>query len=163
MIFREKNIGVCNDDIDIDNLKYFKEEELIRHFKLQDEKPDMKQIYDISINSDIIDFKLIKTNREVSNEGKKLLGYKLITEILLNFKITYIIDNPQENICTTTFKILKSITIILPKEIESRNIGDMFKMKRVNVIPHIQHYNARQLDKRNFNISTLILLDVKLC
>lgn len=163
MKYNYQSCRIYNEDITLQDLKYFKEDDFFRTLTLPKDKPNIKKLYDILVIPEVSDIKLLKTNVEVSNEGKKLLGYKLVAQVILNLNLTYIVDTPKENICTTNFKVLKSMTIVLPNMVNSKRTNDVFKMKGINLLPYIEHCDIRQVDNRSFNISVLLLLDAKFC
>lgn len=161
MNYRYKNSRIYNEDIILEDIKFFKEEDFFRTLVLPPNKPDIKKLYDILIIPNILDLKLVKTNTEISNEGERFLGYKLIVEVDLNINLTYIVDNSKENICTNNFNVLKSMHIVLPEKINDKNTKDIFRKKGINILPFIEHYDFKQSSKRSLNISILLLLDAK--
>lgn len=161
MRYNYQTANIYNGDLKLNDLKFFKEDELFKTITLPANKPNIKQLYDIIVLPEIANYSIVDTNVEVSNEGNKLLGYKIIAQVVLNLKLSYIVDSAKENICTTNFKILKNMTIVVPQNINSRKVTDIFKVKGVNLLPYVEHYHIKMIDSRSFNLSVLLILDAK--
>lgn len=143
--------------------EYFKEEHAKQCICISSDKPDIDEIIDIFVHPEIISTKLLETKDGLSNEGQKLTGYKLLVQVKLNEKITYISNDNTQNICVVYYEVLKSIFIILPKSENGKSISDMYKFSRIVVSPTIEDCNARKLNCRTLDANTLILLQAKIC
>lgn len=146
-----------------ENIKYFKEEKFCQTLKIPRSNPDIENIYDVFVNPRIIDMKLVKTNTGLSNEGQQLTGYKLIVELCIEQKITYVAEEPTQSIFAVHYESLKSMYIVLPEYINGKNVSDLFKSSRINVTPLLEHTYTRKLDLKTFNVCMLLFLDVQIC
>lgn len=158
-----KSEAVCLLNTYPEELQYFKEEHINQCICIPEDKPNIDEIVDVFIHPEIIDMRILKSKDGISNEGQKLTGYKLVVQVKLNEKITYISDDGIQSVCALHYEILKSIFIILPEEVEGKSISDMFKSSRIIVNPFIEHTDTRMLDCRNINTSILIILDARIC
>lgn len=145
------------------NFEYFKEEHVRQCVCLPCDKPDIDEIIDIYVHPEIVNTKLLETKDGLSNEGQKLTGYKLLIQVKLNEKITYISSDSSQNICVFYYEVLKSVFVILPKIEDGRSISDLFKFSRIVTTPTVEHCDARKLSCRTVNTSVLLLLQSKIC
>ncbi len=96
------------------------------------QKPDIETIDKVLIDVKIISKRVIKTPGPIvectpfpsplpedeNEEGTKLTGRKLIVEGILNQKIVYTADVPQQNVHSAHFNIPFSAFIVIPKCIQ---------------------------------------------
>ena len=94
---------------------YFKEELLDDVLVVPSQKPDMERILDIVAWAEVEDYKLIETEVGYSHEGQRLTGKKLVTEIKIKEKLTYVADVPEQSGHAAHYEKLKSIFVILPE------------------------------------------------
>lgn len=83
--------------------------------KIPIQKPDIEQLLTTLVDVEITNTKVIKTMVGISLEGQKLTGYKLIVEGILNQKIEYIADEPQQSVHAAHFRVPFSTFIVLPE------------------------------------------------
>lgn len=142
---------------------YFKEEIVSEILTIPPQKPDMERILDILVWPEIANIKLIETPVGMSNEGQYLSGYKLIVEVNLKEKVTYVACEPTQSVHAAHFETLKSMFVILPKEINGRDVCDLVRADRIQVTPYIEATKFRMLDCRIIHKCVMLFLDVKVC
>jgi hypothetical protein len=89
--------------------------------KIPCEKPDIENIDKIFINVKIISKRVIKTpnsNGTPNAEGTLLTGRKLIIEGVLNQKIVYTADVPEQSVHSAHFQVPFSAYIVIPADTE---------------------------------------------
>jgi hypothetical protein len=87
---------------------------------IPDEKPDIEQIDKIFVKVKIISKRVVATPvATVENaEGTKLTGRKLIVEGIIEQKIVYTADVPEQSLHSAHFNIPFSAFIVLPKDVK---------------------------------------------
>lgn len=143
--------------------KYFKEELVSEILKIPCQKPDMEKILDVMVWPEIVDIKLVETEVGKSNEGQYLSGEKLVVEVNLKEKVTYIANEPTQSVHAAHFERLKSLFIILPTEIDGKDTCDLVRGDRIQVTPYIEATKFRMLDCRTIHKCTMLFVDIKLC
>lgn len=154
---------ICISDIFPEEIEYFKEEHVNKVFFIPDDKPCIENVCDVLIYPKVVNKKLIKTQTGFSNEGQKLTGYKLVVELGIDIKVTYVADEPTQSIYAVHYETLKSMFIILPEIVCGRPVCDLFNASRLTINPYIEHSHTKILSDQNINICMLVLLDVKFC
>lgn len=155
--------SVCISDILPEEILYFKEEPVSKIFCLPEDKPCIENICDVIIHPKVISKKLIRTEAGYSNEGQKLTGYKLVVELEIDVKITYVADEPTQSIYAIHYETLKSMFVILPEVAYNKSVHDLYNASRFTITPYIEHSYTKILDVRDINVCMLILLDIKFC
>lgn len=143
--------------------KYFKEELISEILTIPSQKPNMERILKVLVNPEVESIKLIKTEVGMSNEGQNLTGYKLVVEINIQEKITYVADEKTQGVYAAHFENMKSIFIVLPKEFEGQDICELVRSNRISVTPYIEAVKARMLDCRRVYKCIMLFVDVKMC
>lgn len=160
MAFKNNNLCISN-EYPIDS-KYFKEEKFFQTIYIPKCRPDIDSICDIFIQPTVLNVKLVKTNKGLSNEGRQLTGYELLVEVQIDEKLTYIADEPTQSVFAIDYQSLKSIHITLPECVNDKSVYDLFKSSRLTVMPFLEHTSTRKVDARTLNTCTLLFLDVQL-
>lgn len=153
----------CTNDILPENSTYFKEEMMEGILKIPPQKPDIESVSDLLVTLEILNTKLIETKIGRSNEGQNLTGIKLIAEIKIKEKITYISCSQSESVHAAHFESYRSMFIILPQVINEKNICDLIRSQKFSITPYVENKQFRKLDCRNIYRCLMILLDVKIC
>lgn len=143
--------------------KYFKEELLDDILVIPEQKPNMERVLDIVAWAEVEDFKLIETEVGYSYEGQRLTGEKLVAEIKVKEKVTYVADVPEQSGHAAHYEKLKSVFVILPEKIGDRYTCDLIRANRVQVTPYIEDICYRQLNEREIHRCLMLFVDVKLC
>lgn len=144
-------------------VKYFKEELVSEILVIPPQKPDMERILDIVVWPEIVNVKLVNTQVGKSNEGQYLSGYKLVVEVNLKEKLTYVSCEPTQSVHAAHFETLKSIFIVLPPEIDGKSLCDLQRAGKVQVTPFVEAVKFRMLDATSIHKCVMLLLDVKTC
>lgn len=142
---------------------YFKEEMVCEILSIPAQKPDMERLLDVMVWPEVVNIKLVETPKGRSYEGQFLSGNKLVVEVNLKEKITYVALEPTQKAHAAHYETLKSIFIILPEEIEGKQVCDLVRQGRVNVTPYVEEVCARMLDTRTIHKCVMLFVDVKLC
>ncbi len=143
--------------------KYFKEELITELLTIPPQKPEMERILDILVWPEIVNVKLVDTQVGKSVEGQFLSGAKLVVEVNFKEKVTYVACEPCQSVHAAHFETLKSMFVILPQEIDGRNICDLVRADRIQVTPYIESIKFRMLDTRTIHKCVMAFLDVKVC
>lgn len=156
-------LGSCSQGILPETANYFKEELVSEILTIPTQKPDIERVLDILVWPEIENIKLIETPVGVSNEGQRLSGAKLVVEVRLKQKVTYVANEPTQSVHAAHYETLKSMFVILPTEVGENNICDLVRTNRINVTPYIEAVHFRQLDCRTIHKCVMVFLDVKTC
>lgn len=155
--------GVCTQNILPKTSLYFKEEEISEILTIPSKKPDMENILSIIVSPEVENMRVIETEVGRSNEGQYLTGRKLVIELRIKEKITYVADEQTQSVHAAHYESLKSFFVIIPNEINGHDVCDLLRANRVNVNPHIETVHKRMLDKRTIFKCVLLFIDVKFC
>ena len=153
----------CIQSILPETSKYFKEELLDDILEVPKQKPDMERILDIMAWAEVEDYKLIETEVGYSHEGQRLTGKKLITEIRIKEKLTYVANVPEQSGHAAHYERLKSIFVILPEMIGDRYTCDLIRANRIQITPYVEDLCYRQLNEREIHRCLMLFVDVKIC
>lgn len=146
-----------------ENSKYFKEELFSKIFTIPGQKPNIERILNIVTFPEIEDIKLIDTPTATSNEGQHLTGAKLVVEVNIKSKVTYVACEPTQSVHAAHFETLKSMFVIVPREFEGTDICSLFRSNRVNVTPYVEDSCFRMLSCREIYNCSLVFLHVTIC
>ena len=143
--------------------KYFKEELVSEILTIPPQKPDIERILDILVWPEVVNIKFIDTPVGMSNEGQYLSGNKLVVEINLKEKVTYVACEPTQSVHAAHYETLKSMFVILPSEIDGKSMCDLVRADRIQVTPYIEASKFRMLNERTIHKCVMVFLDVKIC
>ena len=153
----------CIQSILPEKAKYFKEEILCDTLAIPVQKPDMERILDLVAWAEVEDFKLIETEVGLSHEGQRLTGKKLVTEIRIKEKLTYVADEPTQSGHAAHYEKLKSIFVILPEMIDGKDVCALVRANRIQITPYIEDVCYRQLNERELHRCLMLFVDVQIC
>ena len=142
---------------------YFKEDIVTEILAIPPQKPNIERVLDILVWPEVENIKLIDTPVGMSNEGQFLSGLKLIVEVRLKEKVTYVADEPTQSVHAAHYETLTSMFVILPTEIDGRDTCDLVRSNRINITPYIEAVNFRALDCRHIHKCVMIFLNVNIC
>lgn len=155
--------GVCRQNIIPKEALYFKEEEICEILEIPCQKPDIENILSVIVSPEIENLRIVETEVGRSNEGQVLTGSKLVLEIKLREKITYVADEATQSVHSAYYENLKSFFVIIPNEIDGENVCELLRANRISVNPYIEAVHARMLDCRTIFKCVLLFIDVKFC
>lgn len=143
--------------------KYFKEEAICEILSISQQKPDIERILDVVVWPSIENIKLVETEVGISVEGQRLSGYKVIVELRIKEKITYVANEVTQSVHAAHFESLKSVFVVIPKEIDGKPTCNLIKAGKLNVTPYIEAVQTRLLDCRKIHKCVMIFVDVMGC
>lgn len=142
---------------------YFKEEMVCEILSIPQQKPTMERLLDVMVWPEVVDIQLVKTPIGRSFEGQYLSGAKLIVEINLKEKLTYVANEPTQSAHSAHYETLKSMFVILPEYVNDKDIFSLLRANRITVTPYVEDVCARMLDGRTVHKCVMLFLDVKIC
>jgi hypothetical protein len=143
--------------------KYFAQISIPETLIIPEPKPDMEQLLAVLVEPVVESLKIIDTPLALSDEGQYLSGCKLIVELKLKEKIKYVADEPTQTVHAAHYeKVLKSVFIIVPCEVEGISTRRLLDKNRVIVTPYIEDIYAKMIDKRTIFKNITIFINVKL-
>ncbi|MGL4450022.1 MAG: hypothetical protein ACRCTZ_02385 [Sarcina sp.] len=145
------------------DVKFFKEELVEDVLTIPCQKPDMERVLDIVCFADIENYKLIETDIGNSQEGQRLTGEKLVVEVNIKEKLTYVADEPSQSGHAAHYQKLKSIFVILPEKYGESYICDLVRANKINITPYVEDVCYRQLNEREVHRCLMLFVDVKIC
>lgn len=143
--------------------KYFKEEAINEVLVIPPEKPNIERILDVLVWSQVENIKLVETEVGYSVEGQRLSGYKVVIELRIKEKITYVADEVSQSVHAAHFESLKSTFVVIPKEIDGIPTCNLVRAGKLNVTPYIEFVQTRLLDCRKIHKCVMIFVDVMGC
>ncbi len=153
----------CIQNILPETSSHFKEELMDEILTIPPQKPDIERVLDVIVWPEVMDMKLVETEVGRSNEGQNLTGVKLVVELNIKEKVTYVACDPTQSVHAAHFETYKSMFVILPEKIGDKYTCELVRSGRINVTPYVESSNARQLDCRNIYRCLMLFLDVKIC
>ncbi len=143
------------------NPQYFTEISIPELVSIPEEKPDIEMLLSCMVEAEIISTRLIKTSCMKSYEGQLLSGRKLILELLLRQKVTYVADIDVQSEHSAHFENqTNSIFIIVPQRVNNTAIETLFKKNRIITTPYIEDIYCEKMDSRTIFKNIVLLLDV---
>ncbi|MFI3209465.1 MAG: hypothetical protein R3Y64_00200 [Peptostreptococcaceae bacterium] len=144
-----------------ESIEYFKEELISEVIVLPQNRPDIKRVLDISVWPEVLKTHLVETKVGTSNEGQHLSGLKLVVDLKLKQKISYVADEPTQSVHAQAFEYYKSMFVILPQQINNVDVYDLVRSGRLQVTPYIEAVKFRLQDPRSVHKCVMIFLDVR--
>ena len=142
---------------------FFKEEILSDVICIPSQKPDMERILDLVAWLEVEEYNLIDTELGYSHEGQILTGKKLIIEIKIKEKLTYVANEPTQAAHAAHYEKIKSAFVILPEKYNGKYICDLVRAGRLIITPFVEDVCYRQINSRELHRSLMIFVDVSLC
>lgn len=146
---------------------YFTELAIPETVTIPPQKPDIEQLISVMVDAKVISIKIVTTPVSTSEEGQILTGKKLILEIKLKQKITYVADEPTQSVHAAHFeKVVSSVFVIVPPVIppppatNGVAIETLLKQKKLVVTPYIEDIYGALRDKRTIFKNITLLVDV---
>ncbi|WP_373601621.1 hypothetical protein, partial [Paraclostridium bifermentans] len=122
--------------------KYFKEEIINEILEIPKEKPDIENILNTLVWPEIESFKIIETEKGISNEGQNLTGFKLLVKVKLNEKITYVADHCSQPVHAAHFESVKTMFVVLPEMIDGEKTCVLLNKGKLSIMPYIECVEA---------------------
>ncbi len=145
-----------------ETVEHFKEELVCELLPIPEEKPDMERLLNVMVWPEVKKIDIVETEKGYSNEGQRLGGVKLLVEVLLKEKVTYVADRKEQSVHGAHYNTIKSMFITLPEEIDGNKVCGLLRQNKIRVIPHLETVYSRMLDKRNVHKCVLLLLELKI-
>ncbi|MEG0013670.1 MAG: hypothetical protein RR324_02395 [Cellulosilyticaceae bacterium] len=142
---------------------YFKEEMVCEVLSIPAQKPDMERLLDVMVWPEVVCTKLVETEKGRSFEGQYLSGVKLVVEVNLKEKVTYVANEPTQSAHAAHYETLKSMFVVLPEYVNGKKICDLVRSNQISVTPYVEDVCARMLDARTVHKCVMMFLDVKIC
>lgn len=155
--------SIYNQDMLPTNVKYFKEELLFEVFQIPPHKPQIERILNVVAFPEVIHLKLIDTPVGYSNEGQRLSGVKLLADIKIKEKVTYVANEPTQKVHAAHFEFMKSLFVVLPDSISKITSCDLLSSNRLGVTPYIEAIDYRLLDCEHVYACIMLFLNVNPC
>lgn len=156
-----QSIGICDYKNMPANPLYFTQFTVAETVVIPEQKPDTEQLLSIMVDVEVISVKAVKTPKSKSHEGQILLGSKLIIELKLKQKITYIADEPTQSVHAAHFeKIINSVFVVVPPSMCGISIENLLNKNKVMVTPYVEDIYAVQRDNRTIFKNITLFIDV---
>ncbi|MEG0318558.1 MAG: hypothetical protein RR448_00540 [Niameybacter sp.] len=156
--------GSCMQGVLPTEAMYFKEEIVCEVLSIPLQKPDMERMLDVMIWPEIVHVSLVDTPKGRSYEGQNLSGLKLVAEVNLKEKVTYVANEPKQSAHAAYYETLKSVFVVLPeKSPNGTDICELFRANRLTVCAYVEDVCARMLDSRTIHQCVMLFVDIKLC
>lgn len=141
--------------------KYFKEEVINEILEIPEEKPDMERVLDAIVWPEIESYKLIETEKGLSNEGQNLSGLKLLVKLRLKEKITYVANYCSQPVHAAHFESVKTMFVVLPEVIDNQKTCILLKKGKLAITPYIECVEVRMLNERLLQKCVMVFLNVE--
>lgn len=147
-----------------ENPKYFTEITIPELVTIPKQKPDIEQLISVMVDAKVISTRIVTTPISTSSEGQILTGRKLIFEIKLKQKITYVADEPTQSVHAAHFeKTVSSVFVMVPPSIgtppNAVPIETLLRQNKITVTPYIEDIYGALKDKRAIFKNITLLVD----
>ncbi|MCY6369540.1 hypothetical protein [Clostridium ganghwense] len=140
---------------------YFTEISIPEIIKIPPQKPDIEQVISIMVEPEIVSMRLADTPCAKSFEGQLLSGKKLIMELKLKEKVSYVADETTQPAHAAHYEdVMQSVFVIVPKYVNNIPIERLLKANKIIVTPYIEDIYAEQKDNRTIFKNITLLIDV---
>lgn len=157
-------IGSCMQGVLPARAEYFKEELFCDVLVVPLCKPNMERVLDVMVWPEVVNVKLVDTPKGKSYEGQVLTGVKLVVQIKLKEKVTYVAHELSQSTHAVYYETLKSVFVVLPeKSVDGKSICEFFRSDRLTVTVYTEKVCGRMLDSRSIHRCEMLLVDVKIC
>lgn len=140
------------------NLELFRQESFADMLFIPPHKPDLFQIMDIIVSPEILDYSIVETPKGLSYEGQYMSGYKLLVDVALNEKLTYISSTEEQTIHAVQYTQFKSICIMLPESVNQKDTAPIIQSGLFSLHPSIEGIHTKILDSRTVQKCGLLLV-----
>lgn len=141
--------------------KYFTQLSIPETLKIPEAKPDIEQLVSVTVEAEIASMRLVDTPCMKSYEGQLLSGKKLVMELKLIEKVTYVADEPTQPVHAAHFENnMMSVFVVVPQRVDNTPIENLLKFNKIIVTPYIEDIYAVQKDKRTIFKNITIMIDV---
>ncbi|WP_053956603.1 hypothetical protein [Inediibacterium massiliense] len=130
---------------------------------IPEQKPNMEQLVSILETVDVVSTKIVDTGEGTSEEGQILLGKKLIIEVLVKQKVTYVADEPTQSVHAAHFEKPYSIFVVVPDTIGTTPIEDLLVQEKLVIKPYVEDICGVMLDERHVFKCTALFVNVQQC
>lgn len=144
-----------------DNCQYFKEDTFYEILNIPGDRPDILKVVDLMIFPQVDNFYILETINAVSNEGQKISGLKLIVQLSIKEKLTYMSTNSKTSIHAVDYNFLKSLFVVIPLMIDGRDTRELINLDKISIVPYIETVYKRKIDNRSLFHGILMLVNVK--
>lgn len=155
--------ATCGQGILPKEAMYFKEEMVCEILSIPPLKPDMERLLDVMVWPEVANTNLIETPQGRSFEGQYLSGLKLVVEVNLKEKLTYVANEPTQKAHAAHYETLKSVFVVLPEEVNGKKTCELYRANRITVTAYVEEVCARMLDTRTAHKCVMLFVDVKIC
>lgn len=144
-----------------ENSKYFSELEFWEVFSINS-KTELRNILSISLDTKVDDINIIDNIKGEGNDGRRLLGKKLVFNITFYIKLKYVSAGFGSVINICEFSCNKFCDISVPSEIAGRKIEDLKRRKTIKIGVYTENLEASILAEKDFKllISNIVNLEV---
>ena len=144
-----------------ENSKYFSELEFWEFFSINN-KTEFRNILSVSLDTKVDNINIIDNIKGQGNDGRRLLGKKLVFDITFYVKLKYVSAGFGSSINICEFSCNKFCDISVPDEIEGKRIEDLKRRKTLKIKVYTENLEASILTERDFKllISNIVNLEV---
>lgn len=142
---------------------FFKQKNIEQLIEVIGKRESISRILNTLIWIEVDDVKLIETDKGVSHDGVCLTSKKIIAQLVIHGKITYVGQERNGNINGMKFKILRSVDIVIPKAQSGKSIDKLFRENRVRVIPQVEGVYSRKIDANNIYTCMVVFVEAIIC
>lgn len=143
------------------NSKYFSELEFWEVFSINS-KTELRNILSISLDTKVDNINIIDNIKGEGNDGRRLLGKKLVFNITFYIKLKYVSAGFGNAINICEFNCNKFCDISVPSKIAERKIEDLKRRKTIKIGVYTENLEASILTEKDFKllISNIVNLEV---
>lgn len=141
---------------------YFKEASVMEDVMIPPQKPDLEDLVDLSVVAEIVDFKLIDTDKAVSYEGQHLSGQKLLVSILFKLQMKYVAGSCEQTVHVShSNEIMQNAFIIVPEALNGERICDVIRKNKYALSCYVEDVYGMKLDERTIRAFITYLVDIR--
>lgn len=142
---------------------FFKQKNISKLIEIPRQEERINNILDTTIWADIDDIKLVETDKGVSYDGVCLTSKKIMAQLVIRGKITYVETEKSRSVHGLKFKFLKTIDIVVPEIQGGKSMVKLFRENRIKVIPHVEGIYSRKVDFNKIYTCIVMFVEATIC
>lgn len=141
--------------------KCFKEELVFNVTNIPKDKPQIKQILDTDISSEVNNISLVNTHKGISNEGRYKSGVEVYVNLKIREKINYVGYDFPEKVHTIYQEHLNNISVVLPNEINGVPTEKLLNKNNLYIDSFVEGKVTKLISPSSIYKYTMLFLEVK--
>lgn len=142
---------------------FFKQKNIDQLVEIPRQKEKISTILNTTVWATVDDIQLVETEKGVSYDGTCLTSKKIVVQLVICGKITYVTDEKSRSVHGLKLKFLRSIDIVMPENQGGKSIVKLFRENRIKVIPQVEGVYSRKIGENNIYTCMVMFVEAIIC